>query len=298
MFTGGVGLNTVLDPVRVPYNTESGVSALTATNNITLDDSGRPGRRVGQTLITAGDFHTMFCDGGDCYVGKTTYLYQMGLDESLRGVRSGMSGDRISMVQVNEDIYYGNGTDNGILRSGVSYAWPDQTTHVGGTTNRKFSVAPVGNHLAAGFGRMFIAEGPVVWYSEPFAFGKYNKTRCYIPFKSDVLMVKMVESGAFFSDRKSTWFIRMKDVAPKDWDPKEVANYPALEWSDAIDYVEGKEIGFAPGLCALWASPEGSILGTADGQLINLTKNNIVYDRTTVTGASLLHGYNFIHCME
>ncbi len=75
-----------------------------------------------------------------------------------------------------------------------------------------------------------------------------------------------------------------------------VATYPAYEWSDCIEYVEGMEIGLdTPGLCALWHSPEGAILGTPSGQLINMNKSKVVYPQSGSYGASVIRGYDFIH---
>ena len=68
IFSGTTGLNTVVDPVRLPYDSNAGVSDLGVAVNIKIDDSGRPGRVDGFVSLESGGFHSLFCDGGDCFV--------------------------------------------------------------------------------------------------------------------------------------------------------------------------------------------------------------------------------------
>jgi hypothetical protein len=295
-FINGVsGLNTVVDPTRVQYDPKTGVSDLSVAVNIDIDDSGRPGRRQGFTSAQAGNFHSLFCDGGGCYVGKDKALYQVGSDLSLTGVRSGMSGEQIRYCQVLNDIYYSNGTENGIIRAGVSRAFSSDT-YVGPDTNRHFAAPPVGRHLAHYRSRIYISDGPVLWWSEPFMYGLFDKAKGFIQFGSDIVMIAPVASGLFVSDRSKTVFLR---GVPGGFEQETVCTYPAVEDTLAIDKVEGMEIGLQePGLCRVWSSPEGAIMGTSGGQVINLNKDKVVYDENVTSGAGLLRGYQFIHNME
>ena len=110
-------------------------------------------------------------------------------------------------------------------------------------------------------------------------------------------MVKPVDGGLFVSTSKAIYFL--EGLVPGDFTQKKRASYPALEWSDAIDYVNGTDIPEfeIEGLCALWTTPEGAMLGTPTGNLINLNKNKVIYPHGT-KGASLLRGLNFIHTIE
>jgi hypothetical protein len=118
----------------------------------------------------------------------------------------------------------------------------------------------------------------------------------FAQFDSDIRMVRSVGSGLFVSSMTKTYFLT--GLLPSEFSMKEVASFPAVEWSDARDSVDGGDIGFNPGLCLLWASPEGAILGTPDGMVINLTKKNIIYPENVNSGFGALVGYEFIHGME
>ena len=296
IFTGATGLNTVTDPVRIPQQ-KSGLSDLQVAVNITIDQSLRVSRRKGVTQLQPGAYHSLFCDGGDCFVIKNSSLYQVAADGSLTGIRSGLTVDqRMDFTQVGYRTYYNNGFQFGWLQGGISNVWA-KGTYVGPDTNRVFSGPIVGNHLATFFGRMLISQENVLWWSEPYDFGLFNKAESFVQFNTKILMVKPVSGGCFISTEKKTYFLEGPN--PKAWIMKQVANYPAVEWSDAIDYVEGIEVGMqSPGLCALWASQEGAVIGTSTGQMINLNKEKIIYPENAKDGFGCLIGYNFIHGMN
>lgn len=294
LFSGSSGLNTVTDPTRIPFDPKTGIADLALAVNVSINESRRVNRRTGYTKEQGGNFHSLFCDGGDCLVARDTDLFNVGTDMSLAGIRSGLSGERISYTQVGDRIYYANGSQNGKVRSGISYQW-EVTEYVGPETTREFFPAPVGSHIAFAFGRMFIAEDNIVWWSEPYDMGRYDKGRSFWQFNSKVRMIKPVDRGIFISDEKGTWFYHGTNPHALE-NIVQVASYPAFEWSEAIDLVEGSEIGLQePGLCALWSSPEGAIAGTPSGRLVNLNRDKIIYPETCRSGAGLLRGYDFIH---
>jgi len=301
LFSGTSGLNTVSDPVRISYDPETGVSDLAEAVNITIDQSGRPNRRRGFLKKQDGLFHSAFCDGGDCFCIQdredNAAIMQIAQDFSLTGIRSGLPLERrVAFCQVGSQTFYLNGLQNGVIEDGVSRPWPVDE-YVGVETDRVFSPAPVGEHFAWMNGRMFISEGKVVWWSELFKYGLFEKKKSFWQFHTKIRMIKPVASGLFISDEKNTWFYGFGNPNEPEILAK-VADYPALEWSDSIEYVEGADIGLNSGLCALWSSTEGACLGTASGQFLNLTKEKIIYPKETRQGAGLLVGYNFIHTVR
>ncbi|MEN8250665.1 MAG: hypothetical protein ABFS32_17155 [Bacteroidota bacterium] len=294
-FKSSTGLNTKVDPTRIGYDPETGVSDLALAVNITHDDTGRPYRRNGYELLQTGSYHSLFCDGGDCFVGIGKGLWQVGTDYSLTGVRGDLSGSRIGFLQRGSETYYCNDFQNGVIKNGQSFNWPTGI-HEGPETTRQFSEAPIGRHIAFFNGRWYISQGNTVWISEPFAPGLFDMARGFLQFKSAIRMIKPVKEGIFISDSKAIWFFRGTD--PSEFSQKQLTAYPVLEWSDAIDYIEGYEIGLeTPGLCALWGTVEGAMIGTTDGRVVTLTKDKIQYPKIGSQGSGLLRGNRFIHSM-
>lgn len=292
IFSGGTGLNTVEDPVRIPAQ-KNGLSDLQVAVNVSIDQSYRMNSRRGVSQLQSGSYHSLFCDGGDCFVMKGDSLYQIAEDGSLKGIRSGLTDAKMDYTQTGDRTYYTNGYEFGYVQGGTSYVWK-KGTYQGPDTNRVFSGPMPGNHITDFAGRIFISQENVIWYSEPFDFGLFNKAESFVQFYTKILMMKPVASGMFVSTERGTYFL--EGVNPKGWKVRQVFGYPAIEWSDAVDYVNSVDLGFEiPGLCPIWASSEGAIMGFPTGDVINLNKEKIIYPEGAKTGFGCLIGLNFIH---
>lgn len=293
IFTGATGLNMIYDPVRLPRQ-KDGRSDLQVAVNVSIDQSYRVNSRKGAIKIQDGSFHSLFCDGADCFVIQGDALFQVAEDGSLRGIRDGLNESaKMSFCQVGPRTYYSNGFEFGFIEGGISYAW-EKGTYRGPDTNRVFNGPFPGEHLSELAGRMFISDGKVLWWSELFDFGLYDQAKGFIQFYSNIRMIKSVDTGLFISTDYNIYF--MAGVNPSEWKPRKLTNYPAIEWTDSIQYVDAADIGInAVGLCPVWASAEGVNLATPEGVIYNLTKSKIIYPETAMSGFGEMVGTNFIH---
>ena len=154
-----------------------------------------------------------------------------------------MTGDRVAYWPVGERTYYCNGTDNGVILGNVSSEW-SVGTYTGPATNRQFSAAPAGHHLAMYGSRMFISEGRVLWWSEPHNVDIYNKSESFVQFRTKVLMVRPVDAGLFISTQRRVVFLRgAQGTEPKSFRLEAVTDYPAIEWTDT-GYFNAVQVGF------------------------------------------------------
>lgn len=287
------GLNSVDDPVDIAYDPASGVSDAQVAVNCILSDRGRVSRAPGYSEVASGSFHSLFCDGGPCYVGKSTAIYEVGPDLSLTGVRSGLTGDRISWCQVGSRIYYTNGTEKGYIEDGQSYPWV-AGTYNGADTKSLITGPPAGSHLAHNHGRIFVAHGNYVfWNKVPGEYDNFSLDTDHWAFPSRVIMLAAVDGGVFVSDEQKTYFRAGR--VPSEAPSYTRANFPAYEWGLALDSIEGSDIGKPPGLYRVWVSREGLITGAPDGTIINETKPKIIYPETGQIGAAGVVGYHVYH---
>lgn len=299
VLNGCSGWNNIVDPVRLKYDPKTGISELAEAVNVDIDDTGRVSRRFGQTIISALNYHSAYCDKGDCFVVEDrtsdAAIYKVSTTYALAGVRSALTkGARIAFKQVGVKTYYTSAYQNGVIEGGVSYGWPDHTYHVGATTVRVFFPAPLGTHLEVFQSCMWIAEGKVIWVSEPHAFGKYDKTRRFFQFASNVRMMKAVAGGVWVSDNGKTGFIAAGNKF-EDMRYDQKSPFPAHEWSEAIDLVDLSQTELQiPGMSAVWSSDAGLNIGTADGQLIVVTEKKLIYS-TGTTGATVVDKHNVIN---
>ncbi|WP_027389233.1 hypothetical protein [Chrysiogenes arsenatis] len=295
IFRGSDGLDVVVDPVRLKFDPDNGVSSLAVAVNVVVDRTGRVSRRDGYSEVITGDCHSVFCDGGICLFVRDNELCRLHDDMSVSVVRSGvLAGTRCDYAQVNNDIYVVGGIQGIVNEHGEFREW-EAGTYVGAPTTRSFSAPPEsGEHVAFFQSRVFVSVGNVVFYSEPFGFSLFDMERGFFMFPTRIRMLKPVNGGLYVSTETETIFISGANA--NEWQAVKVAAHPALEWSAAIDLVDGLDAGLEePGLCALWASREGACLGTPSGVVVNLNRHRILYgEEAGVAGASILRGFNFI----
>lgn len=298
LYKGTVGLNTVLDPQRLSQGTRDnpGIIELAQAVNVSIDDRGLASLRQGATLAAAGEFHSLFCDGGDCFViqerASDAALMRVNADLSTTGVRSGLTKNRrMAWGQIGGDTFYSNGLQNGFVRDGVSAAWP-VGAYQGPEVDMQFAAAPAADHIAfmAG-GQLILAKGAEVYINhEPFQYGLFNYRKGYIGFASPVSMLCPVQAGFFASDGAATWFFRKMD----GWyvyKQELVDDVPVIEGSLAHNRVHLREIKIdLPGFGRIWCSVQGLCLGTDDGMVINLTKEAVVYPTAYNYAACLVKG--------
>ena len=168
LYNGSSGLNTVLDPQRLSQGSKDrpGIIELSQAVNVSIDDRGLVTLRNGYTEAVEGEFHSLFCDGGDCFVvqenASDAAIMRVRDDHSIVLVRSGLSkGLRMCFAQANTDTFYSNGVQNGFIRNGVNYPWPVQT-YRGPDADVDFATSvPVANHIAfLQGGKCVISVGP------------------------------------------------------------------------------------------------------------------------------------------
>ena len=274
LFKGAIGINNKVDPTRLQYDPESGIEELAAGVNIDISSSKRVSRRKGYTLQSSQAAHSIFACDGYCLFVSGEALYVMEADYTSSSIRSLTVGSRMSYAKVGADIYYCNGTEKGIVRDRVNYAWT-AADYVGPTTTKTFSDPPIGHLLEVYNGVMLIGQGNVLWHSEPFAFSWFDLAKNYIPFTDRLVMIKAVKSGVFVSTERDTFFHGGGTV--KEFMQGKVADYPAIEGTEVTVNASRVGDGGAAGLAAMWASTEGICFGSPDGSFRNLTERRLDY---------------------
>ena len=122
-------------------------------------------------------------------------------------------------------------------------------------------------------GRLLVAAGNILYYSEPYNFGLYNPARNYIPFPAPITMVEPCQNGFFISADQTYWVDG--EISEADLNP--VLPYKAIAGTGAP----------VPNQNAVWwMSERGAVVGTQDGQAQNIQEKTVAID-PGVVGASL-----------
>jgi len=292
------GLNTTVDPERLTFG-EDGIVEFAQAVNISIDDRGLASLRTGDTLLQSGEFHSFFCDGGDCFVVQErsgdAAIMQVNPDWSLSGVRSGLSKGRpMGWCQANTMTFYGNGESLGVIENGVSSGWTVDPYNGPADPSLAFlSSVPVPSLLGYdGAGTIAVANGQSLrWNRFPFLFGLFVQ-RDVIATPTPITMVKSVAGGWFVSDERYVRFYSGPLLHQST--ETRVTNTPAT--GVAIELVDAADLGVeGGGHGVIWSATDGIWFGAADGSAINLTREKIDYPANYRRGACLVHNKQILH---
>lgn len=116
--TSFLGLNNITDPLRV------GFGWLSVADNVVVTDTGALEKRKGYSRVEAGSFSAAYStqDYQRCY------LIASGVMRTLTGavIRTGISPAPMYWAEINDNVYFSNGTDRGVIQpdnSLIDWAW-------------------------------------------------------------------------------------------------------------------------------------------------------------------------------
>lgn len=281
VFRGASGLNTRIDPVRLSNQGE--VAELAEAINVDISPSYRINRRRGYVKKISMPVHSLYSQGKIALFVSDKVLYLLESDYTYRSLATLISNEKMAYCDANDKIYYTNNSDLGFIEEGIRFPWEKTNKYIGPITARVMSGPFPGNHLEFHVGRIYIVKDTTLWYSEYGALNWYDMARNYIPFSSKIRMVRSIQSGLFVSTEKHVYFLQ--GLVPKEFIITKVLDFPAFEWSDSIDKLNGS---------IFWGSKNGLIRGNPDGSVKELNRDKIIYP-DGLSGATLIKGYNIVH---
>ena len=273
VYSGSSGLNTHVDPVRLAFDGETGIAELAIAYNVDISSTGRVSRRNGYEKILNGDYHSFFSVGEYGLVVSGTSMYVFETDGSVSEL-SGVvltEGARVRYVKVADDVYWCNGYEKGRVNDRVASAWV-AGSYVGPTTTKQVSDPPIGTELCMFNGRMYIASGSILWYSNPFAFSQFDLARNFIPFTEQISMLAGTVSGIWVGTDAGVYF--MRGGSPTTFQLEHRAT--GKVYSGSAQYVDTNQIdGRFQGLGVAFAGENGIYVGLMDGSLLAVTRGKI-----------------------
>jgi len=113
-----LGLNNVTDPLQL------GLGALTYADNVNITDAGAIEVRKGYSRVSVGSFTGAF----STFDAKRMYLVDGGTLKTMSGVtiKTGLNPAAMYWCEVNDQVFYNNGIDSGIIHQDNSrsdWAW-------------------------------------------------------------------------------------------------------------------------------------------------------------------------------
>ena len=292
------GLANKIDPARIQYNPKVGVLHLAEAYNVTFDITGAISRRLGfaTTAITT-ESHSFFDAGEYCLFVTGSNLCILGMDYAATAIKINMAvGKYVSYCQVGNTVLYMNGVQSGMVKGGASYAYEKMADTRYPDATRDYSNPPIGSIIRIFSGRVYVADGSTLWYSDPFAPNLFRRAANYIPFPSRIVMVAPTLGGIFVSTDRKIYFLAGKDA--KQFSQITVAHYPAIEGTDVeVDGIALNAGKISPLPVQMFTTVNGICAGTADGKLENLTFDTLEYPKP-IRGCAVYTGSKYIVSLE
>ncbi len=293
LYRASTGLKTSVDPVRLHETPEA--IPLAAAVNVDIDDTGKITRRKGYVKKLSIPVHSLFASDNMFLCGSGDSLVSVASGYFVQKLASITPEGGINYVKVNGDVYWSSGYEKGIIRRGMNIPWV-RGTYVGPNTSRVYNDPPLGGVMTHYKGRVYIAQGQVLWFSEPFNFGAFDLARNVISFPANITMLHAVEGGIWVSDQTATYFLRGDN--PQNFTLQFRSNDPAVQGT-SIE-VQGlafprQEGGYSfiqshGHFSILWVSTAGICCGSPDGQMVNITRDDVDIPAATSGSASVISG--------
>lgn len=138
---------------------------------------------------------------------------------------------------------------------------------------------PAGNVLAYAGGRIFVADGKIVWYTEPYALGRCAVQRSFMMFKDDVTLMAGTKNGLYIAAGK-TYFMSAADPATAELDVRLPYGAAFGSLAPMPTYAESEAKW-------TWRSDRGQVVADENGKITNLQDAQLALD-PCATGASAL----------
>lgn len=212
-------------------------------------------------------------ESGASEIGKITLAEIAGLQfNNLPGIIPGATTLRIYLTTPNGKVFYhvADTTSSSYVLAAGSY-------DSGNTLRLNFvSPPPAGSIIRHYKSRMYITNGKVTWYSEPYSFDHFRLGESFLQFPYETTVMEPVTSGIFFASDKETSFYSGNPEDGFNVDPK--FNYGGI-------YGTSKKVPNSDDV--IWQSQRGTIKGSANGECVNIQELNVATESGT-SGATLI----------
>jgi hypothetical protein len=135
---------------------------------------------------------------------------------------------------------------------------------------------PPGEIVRYSGGRLLVANGDMLYYSEPFALALHNPRKNYVRFESQIDLLEPVEGGAFVAAGDQTYWIG-GDISAASL--AVVLPYGAVRYSSSR----------APNSNAVWwMSKRGAVVAGPGGEVKNVQEQNVAVNPSEVGASAVM----------
>jgi hypothetical protein len=295
LFDKTVGLTDAIDPVRL----EDGM--LAKAENVVIDTSGAIKRREGMMSLSSSACHSLFSCGSYGLGVFDGVLKLIESDFSLTSLLSLVGSGRVSYVLGFDGsydcVFFSNGTVNGKVVNKHYSAWTTGSYVGVASTGSKvieyLTAPPIGQFLEIFNGRMFVAVGNLIYFSETFDYSRFQVTP--FVFSSKIQLMVGVTGGMYVGTEDEILFLSGND-------PYELSRVRVMIGRAVVGScvkVTASDIGLQAKaeVIVFSVSGEGVCIGDSSGSIQNLTKIGIQFPSDFVGAGCVTEDKQYIVSM-
>lgn len=143
----------------------------------------------------------------------------------------------------------------------------EQTGDGAALDKQQISPPPAGSIIRHHAARMYVAQGKVLWYSEPFALSHYRLGAGFIQFEDDIAVIESTDAGLWIATAKQTFLLAPETAEAPGLNQR--ASYGAVPGSSTKDELTGN---------AMWYSTRGLVIGGKQGEFVNVQERMVAAD--------------------
>lgn len=283
-----LGLKNVVNRERL------GPQDLAQAVNIDIDDVGQPRMRAGYRKRHNGAFHSLYSAPWEHPIITLGVhdgnLVQINDDYSLRLIQTGAGSAPVCYVQVGDLVYYTGDNISGKINmlTGERSDWggPDRwlspvinpTATLNPIRGKLLGKPPSATSMAYFNGRIYMAQGNVLWATELYLYEYVDKTKTFIQFEHDITLLAPVIDGIFIGTTAALYFLsgtfgkmRRQDIQKEGVLPGSAVFVPTDKVDQQISNANTSKYA------VLFMTAAGACVGFAGGGIHNLTQDRVEF---------------------
>lgn len=263
---------------------------LVSAVNVDIDDAGQLRRRRGRRQISALPHHSLK------QLGDIVLVVRDGMLGQLRGAAftpiEQVGESPLAYVRVGDMIYFASRTATGKIMEGQVMPWGEQgagqwvspvtrpTETLGAIRGRQLTAPPTATILEHYRGRIYMAEGRVLWATELYLYDLVDRSRNFMMFEAEITMVAAVDDGIYVGT--TTELVFLTGTLNDGFKLSPVAQAGVVAGSCvSVPYVkampQARTTAVPEGYGPMFMTSDGIVLGMPGGVAYNLTEKTVVF---------------------
>lgn len=248
------GINNSVPGAKVP------MSALSDAVNVDIDKTGTVFRRDAWTEVDNTPAHSLFEHAGHVF-GVVGGVLGVLSDEGFAPIAA-VTG-RLAWAVLNAQAVFASYDGVFVIDNGEARSLPAEIRD----DEAELMLAPMpgGQWVSYWNGRLVVARGNSIFFSEPVRYGLYDRLRSFIQFEQRVRWVAPLESGLYVGLDDS---VRWLAGARPDELQQRVVGGKSWRGAAAVITTEHMNQEIAAERVAVWMTPSGFAIGRPEGAVM------------------------------